>query len=151
MDSRKSFAFLLAGGFIAWLCCSQVAYSQVAPCTLLAQNQISTVIGSGVGAGSPIANTGCSWKATGASKVVVTVSMQTEKMFAGAKSSPAPNMTKTPVSGLGDEAFFTGVQGFASLWVRKGTTFPLVRIYGLPINEAQTKLRALATSVLSKL
>lgn len=82
---------------------------------------------------------------------MVTVSMQSEKMFAGAKASAAPTMTKTPVSGVGDEAIFTGVQNFASLWVRKGTTFLLVRVYGLPVSEAQATLRTLAIRAVSKL
>jgi hypothetical protein len=77
--------------------------------------------------------------------------MQNEKMFAAAKSSSPPNTTKTPISGLGDEAIFTGARNFSSLWIRKGTTFLLVRIYGLPVTEAQTKLKALATNALSKL
>ena len=77
--------------------------------------------------------------------------MQNEKMLAGAKLSALPNATKTPISGLGDEAIFTGVESFSSLWIRKGTKFFLVRIYGLPVSEAQTKLKALATNVLSKL
>ncbi len=82
---------------------------------------------------------------------MVTVSMQSEKMFAGAKRGAAPNMTKTQVSGIGDEAIFVGVENFSSLWVRKGTKFLLVRIYGLPVREAQTKLKVLATSAVSKL
>jgi hypothetical protein len=81
---------------------------------------------------------------------MVTVSTQSEKMFAAAKSSAAPKMTKTPISGVGDEAIFIGVQNFSSLWVRKGATFLLVRIYGLPISEAQPKLKALAINALSK-
>ncbi len=52
--------------------------------------------------------------------MIVTVSMQSEKLFAGAKASAAPKMTKTPISGVGDEAIFEGTQGFSSLWVRKG-------------------------------
>jgi hypothetical protein len=60
-------------------------------------------------------------------------------------------MTKTPMSGIGDEAIFTGVPKFSSLWVRKGTKFPLVRVYGLPVSEAQTKLKALAAEVVPKL
>jgi hypothetical protein len=82
---------------------------------------------------------------------MVTVSMQTERMFTGAKSSAAPGMTKTPVSGIGDEAIFTGLRGFSSLWVRKGTQFPLFRVYGLPVSDAQTKLKALAAEVVPKL
>ncbi len=82
---------------------------------------------------------------------MVTVSMQSEKMFAGAKASSAPGMTKTPVPGIGDEAIFTGVRNFSSLWVRKGKTILLVRIYGLAVSEAQTKLKALAADAVSKL
>jgi hypothetical protein len=77
--------------------------------------------------------------------------MQSEKMFAGAKTGAAPNMTKTSISGIGDEAIFIGVGNFCSLWVRKGTKFLLVRIYGLPVSEAQTKLKTLATSAVSNL
>jgi hypothetical protein len=77
--------------------------------------------------------------------------MQSEKMFAGAKSSAPPNTTKTPISGIGDEAIFMGLQNFSSLWVRKGTKFLLVRVYGLPVSEAQAKIRTLAMNAVSKL
>ncbi len=151
MGTRNASAFLLSGIFGVYLCCSPLAYSEAAPCDLLTQNQVSGVVGTSVGAGSPIANTGCSWHATGRSKVTVTVSMQSEKMFAGARAGAAPKMTKTPISGIGDEAIFTGLENFCSLWVRKGTKFLLIRIYGLPVSEAQTKLKTLATNAVSKL
>jgi len=77
--------------------------------------------------------------------------MQSEKMFAGAKSPAPPGTTQTSISGLGDEAIFTGVQNFSSLWLKKGTKFVLIRVYGLSVSEAQTKLKAAATNVLSKL
>jgi hypothetical protein len=151
MDTRKSSVLLLINLFALLVCFSEAVYSQPAPCSLLTQNQVSSAVGANVGAGSSIANTGCSWKATGASKAMVTVSMQNEKMFAGAKSSNVPNMTKVPVSGVGDEAVFVGAEGFSSLWVKKGTAFVLVRIYGVPVSEAQTKLKTLAMNVVSNL
>jgi hypothetical protein len=77
--------------------------------------------------------------------------MQSEKMFTAAKSSTPPKTEKTSISGVGDEAVFLGVENFSSLWVRKGTKFLLVRIYGLSVSEAQTKLKTLATNALSKL
>jgi len=77
--------------------------------------------------------------------------MQSEKMFAGAKSPVPPGTTNSSISGLGDEAIFTGVQNFSSLWLKKGTKFVLIRVYGLSVSEAQTKLKAAATNVLSKL
>jgi hypothetical protein len=152
MDTRNSCASLLSGVFVVSLCCSQLAYGDAVPCDLLTQNQVSAVVGVSVGAGSPIANTGCSWQTTSAPRVMVTVSMQSEKMFAAAKSSSAmPKETKMPISGIGDDAVFSAVQNFASLWVRKGAKHLLVRIYGLPVSEAETKLKALAANALSKL
>ena len=93
MGTRKSSAFVLSSVFVLLLCWPVVANSESAPCNLLTQNQVSTVVGASIGAGSPIANTGCSWTTTGAPRVTVTVSMQSEKMFAGAKSSAPPNTT----------------------------------------------------------
>ena len=151
MDTRNPSALRLSIVFLVSLCCAPVAYSETAPCALLTQSQVSTVLGASVAAASPIANTGCSWTTTGTPRVTVSVSLQSEKMFAAAKSATPPKTTKTPISGVGDEAIFTGVQNFSSLWVRKGTTFLLVRIYGLPVSEAQTKLKALAGNAVSKL
>lgn len=151
METRNPSAPLFLTAFVVLSCGAQVAFSDTAPCALLAQNQVSTTIEASVGAGSPIANTGCSWHTTGAKSVTVTVSLQSEKMFAGAKSSAAPGMTNTPISGIGDEAIFTGVPNFSSLWVKKGSKVLLVRIYGLAVSEAQPKLKALATIAVSKL
>jgi len=148
MSTRTSSAFAFAGAFVVSLCCSPLAFGATAPCDLLTQNQVSTTIGASADPGSPIANTGCSWKA---SKVTVSVSIQNEKMFGGARTNAAPGMTRTSVSGVGEEAIFIGAENFSSLWVRKGTTFLLVRIYGVPVSDAQTKLKALATIAVSKL
>jgi hypothetical protein len=152
MDTRNPTTFVLSimCGVVS-LCCAEVVYGETAVCALLTQNQVSTIVGAKVGAGSPIANTGCSWTAAGAPRITVTVSMQSEKMFAAAKSSAPPKTTKISISGLGAEAIFTGVENFSSLWVRKGTKFPLIRIYGLSVSDAQTKLKALAINALSRL
>ena len=144
-------ALLLSNVLLVAFFSSQLAYSDTAPCDLLTPTQVSAVAGVTLGAGTPIANTGCSWQAPGKTKVVITVSMQNEKMFEGAKRGAAPNMTKTPVSGIGDEAIFVGAENFSSLWVRKGAKVLLVRIYGVVVGEAQTKLKTLATSAVSKL
>jgi hypothetical protein len=77
--------------------------------------------------------------------------MQSEKMYTAAKSSTPPKTEKTSISGVGDEAVFLGVENFSSLWTRKGTKFLLVRVYGLPVGDAQTKLKSLAASAVSKL
>src|SRR5437763_13237577 len=151
MDTRNMAAFVLPIGFVLSLCWAQAGYGETAPCALLTQDQVSTAVGKTVGAGSPIANTGCSWTTPGPGKITVSASMQSEKMFDAAKSSNPPNTTKTSVSGVGDEAVFTGVENFSSLWIRKGTKFLLVRIYGVALSDAQSKLKALAKDAVSKL
>jgi hypothetical protein len=151
MDTRNRSAFLLSIGFVLSLCCAPVGYGETAPCALLTQDQVSTIVGRTVGAGSSIANTGCSWTTPAPPKITVSVSMQSEKMFNAEKSSNPPNTTKTSISGVGDEAVFTGVENFSSLWVRKGTKFLLVRIYGVAVSDAQRRLKALATNAVSKL
>jgi hypothetical protein len=151
MRTQSRSAFLLSIVFTLLLCFAPAACSETAPCALLTQDQVSRAVGAAMGAGSPIANTGCSWTTTSAPRVMVTVSMQNEKMFAAAKSSALPKMEKTSVSGVGDEAVFLGVQSFSSLWVRKGTKFLLLRIYGLPVSDAQTKLKTLGANAVSKL
>ncbi len=145
MGTRNSCLVFLSG-ILAIFCGSHIAYADTAPCDLLTQTQVSDAVGVSVTAGAPIATTGCSWTSTGKSNVKVTVSMQSDRMFEGAKRG-----AKTPVSGVGDEAFFTGVQNFSSLWVRKGTKYLLVRIYGLSVSEAQPKLKTLGTTAVSKL
>ena len=151
MGIRNSSSLLFSIVFTVSLCCADAVYGETAPCALLTQNQVSSIVGGSVGAGAPIANTGCSWTKAGAPRITVTVSMQSEKMFAAAKSSAPPETTKTSVSGIGDEAVFTGIDKFSSLWVRKGTKYLLVRIYGVSVSEAQTKLKTLATNALSNL
>ena len=151
MATRIRPMFHLSIVFVAALCCAHVANGESAPCALLTQDQVSTVIGASVAAGSPIANSGCSWTTKAAPKVVLSVSMQSDKMFAAAKSSAPPDTTKSSISGVGDEAIITGAQNFSSLWVKKGAKYLLVRIYGLSASEAQTKLKAAATNALSKL
>ena len=140
----RCLAFLSA--ILAMFCGWHIAYADTAPCDLLTQTQVSHAVGVSVTAGAPIATTGCSWTSTGKTNLTVTVSMQSDRMFEGAKRGAT-----TPVSGVGDEAFFTGVQNFSSLWVRKGSKYLLVRIYGLSVAEAQPKLKDLATTALSKL
>jgi hypothetical protein len=149
METRNTFFRLIEFAiFLGWAC---VAYGETAPCDLLTQNQVNTILEAKFGTGAPIATTGCSWSAAGPPRIVVSVSMQSEKMFTAAKSPGLAQTTKTSIPGLGDEAVFVGTENFSSLWLRKGTKFPLIRIYGLPVSAAQTKLKALATDVLSKL
>jgi hypothetical protein len=133
------------------LALSWTAHAQTPPCSLLSQDEVSKIVAAKVSAASPIAASGCSWTTATAPKITLTVSMQSEKMFAAAKSSTPPKTTKTPISGIGDEAVFTGIQNFSSLWVKKGAKYLLVRIYGVSVDDAETKLKAAAAGAVPKL
>jgi hypothetical protein len=152
MDTRNPTTSILSIMFgVVSLCCADVVYGETAVCALLTQNQVSTIVGVKVGAGSPIANTGCSWTAAGPPRITVSVSVQSEKMFAAAKSSAPPKTTKTSISGPGGRGNLHRRREFLELVGEKRNQFPLIRIYGLSVSDAQTKLKALATNALSKL
>jgi len=66
MDTRNPSTLLPSIVFVVSLCCAHVAYSATAPCALLTQNQVSTIVGGSVGArlsdceyGMPLDNVGC--------------------------------------------------------------------------------------------
>jgi hypothetical protein len=43
-----------------------------------------------------------------------------------------PGVTKASVSGVGDEAFAMTAANFTTLYVKKGVTIFMVRVYGVP-------------------
>ncbi len=133
----------IASAIFVVLCASPSILAQAAPCTWLTQEQVSSALGAKVGTGSPINTNGCSWTAP---KTTLNLSTASQALFDGAKRG-----SKTAAPGLGDDAFFTGTDGFVTLWMKKGSTFVFLRIYGLPQSEAQPKLTTLAKTVVSKL
>jgi LysM repeat protein len=66
-------------------------------------------------------------------------------------------VTKTPASGIGDDAVFGTQPPVSALTVKKGDFFFAISVYGFPldqpqaIDQVQAKERALALQILSKL
>ena len=133
---------------------SRTAAAQpAAPCSLLTSAQITAAVGVSVGAAQPIANTGCSWSAP---HMLVTVSLWDGSASGWAKiKMPLPGVTKTAVSGLGDDALFsilgTEAKQFVTLNVKKGSTAYLFKVYGPTVTEQMTMEKTLAGNVLAKL
>ena len=48
------------------------------------------------------------------------------------KTRPMPGVTKATVSGIGDEAFAETAGKLTTLYVKKGSTIFMVRVYGVP-------------------
>jgi hypothetical protein len=123
-----------------------------APCSLLTSAQITAVVGVSVGAAQPIANTGCSWTAP---HMIVTVSLWDASKWDQMKVT-LPGISKSPVSGLGDDAFYSTMgpasgKQFATLSVKKGGTAYLIKVYGPSVTEQMSMEKALAGNVMSAL
>ena len=137
---------------IAYILTAITAHPVIAtdPCALLTPAQVSAILGAPVAAGQPIATTGCSWSATG-TKMFTTISMLDPNTFAAAKTARA-GLTKTPATGIGDDAVYTTVGPFVTLSVKKGTTAFVLRVYGVTDQDKQMTLeKSLALDIVANL
>jgi hypothetical protein len=137
-------------------------------CALLTVSQVSSALGASVGPGQPVMPnnaTTCTWVEQGVAAGTernVTVSLMTAKSFENGKT-PMPGITKTPVSGIADDAYFIEPHGMTvGLSVRKGDACFQVRARSNPkwfrtgkTPESEQKDqgadRALALEILKKL
>jgi len=123
-------------------------------CSLLTQAQIKSAIGAEVGEGTAGSAKLCQWNASlapGAKVNFVTLVLQDPNFFAAGKNSPAPAIV-TPVSGIGDDAYFVAVRDQVGLVVKKGSNAFKVAVYAkIPIDQKQAMEKALATQIASQL
>jgi hypothetical protein len=155
MRSRASLAIVSAVvlGYVFLAPGSRPALAAPAPdpCSLLTPAQVTAAFGVTVPAGKQITPTFCQWESSGTSGVKrLTVVLEPESAFAPAKT-PLPGIAKTSVTGVGDDAVSITVGKTCSLVVKKGTTVFTIRVYGVPLNEARDKEKALALEILKKL
>jgi hypothetical protein len=130
------------------------------PCSLLTQAQVSEVLGVSVDPGKLVVPTICGWseatRKPGTSAKKVTLSLKKPQEFAYLKMPIGEGITKTPVSGIGDEAVYGTTPGYATtLSVRKGDKVFVVQVWGFDIKKDDDHIKAtektLALEVLSKL
>ena len=141
-------------------------------CALLTAAQVGAVVGVPFGAGTHVTPTyvkTCTWTATAAAsngtKYTVTVSYQAAAAFAGAKQmmqqsqaqveaehGKAGQLVNSSASGIGDDAFYTSMNGkYTALLVKKGNVSFKVAIYGaLAMDKAKDMEKSLALQALSK-
>jgi hypothetical protein len=157
MHSKYSTALVIAAFYIL-TCTSRAAYAAAAttdPCTLLTQAQVSAALGVDVAPGQHVAKTACQWSAPGPSTPnakKLTLTLQDPRAFAYAKMPVGHGVTKTPVSGIGDDAVSGTTPGLGTvLTVKKDSVVFVVHVFGFPTDEAEAKEKALAIQVLSKL
>jgi hypothetical protein len=152
MKSNFSRHFITACICVSAVLGSRTAAAQSPPCSLLTSAQVTAAVGVSVGAAQPIANTGCSWSGP---HMIVTVSLWDGSKWDQMKT-PLPNMNRTAVSGLGDDAFYTtmgsaSLKQFTTLSVKKGATAYVIKVYGGTVADQMSMEKALAGNVLANL
>jgi hypothetical protein len=128
-------------------------------CSLLTPAQLSAALSVSVGAGSYLSATTkktCSWKGTadaGKGSKIVTLMLQTPTAFEYGKSFQSKAIVVTPVSGVGDDAYYLAVSNNVGLIVKKGNISFKVAVYAsdLTIEQKQAVEKTLAQQVVSKL
>ena len=128
-----------------------VAQAGPEPCKLLSQAQVSAALGVTVGAGQPISTKGCSWTSEKPHEIV-TLSLWPPAQWDRIKASPLPGTATIPAAGLGDDAFYTTVAQYTVLYVKKGQTVFLFKVYGVQDQAKQMIAeKKLAQDALAKL
>ena len=127
-------------------------------CALLTPAQVSVVAGVPVKDGqyvTPAKKETCTWTASKPaekSTKMVTLFLEGLPMFQASKKPLVNTITVTPVSGLGDEAFYVTMSTNVMLHVKKGNVVLRVTVYAdLPVETKQTMEKTLAQQVVSKL
>jgi hypothetical protein len=102
------------------------------PCAQLTPAQVSAALGETVAAGQQAGTKTCSWSANKPTHQVVSLMYSPPGDWNTRKTRLMPGVTKTTVSGIGDEAFVETAANFTTLYVKKGSTTFMVRVYGVP-------------------
>jgi hypothetical protein len=122
------------------------------PCSVATQQQASQALGVAVKPANKINANACQWAEATTGKPFVTVMYWPPASFDKLKSSQTPGVEKSSVSGVGDDALSQVVATQRSLFVKKGATVFMVRVYGVPDLAKQLTIEtALAKFVAAKL
>jgi hypothetical protein len=155
---RVALAFAAAFVFISFVAPSANAASPEDACALLTAAQVSAGVSVSVKDGVPITPTDhkvCTWAATKPvpkSTKWVTLMLETVEAFQTGKASHLPGIVITPVSGVGDDAFYLAVGDNAGLIVKKGNVAFKVAVYAdIPLADKEAMEKTLALQIVSKL
>lgn len=99
------------------------------PCKLLTSAQVGSAVGGQFGEAEPIGKTGCSWTQA-KPHVIVTVSLWPPTEWDRIKANPLGGKI-IPASGLGEDAFYATIAQYVVLYVKKGGTVYLFKVYGV--------------------
>ena len=101
------------------------------PCAQVTAAEVSAALGETVAAGQQAGTKTCSWTANKPTHQVVSLMYSPPGDWNTRKTRLLPGVTMTNVSGIGDEAFAETAGNFTTLYVKKGSTVFMVRVYGV--------------------
>jgi hypothetical protein len=112
----------------------RVAGAQVPsnPCAQVTAAEVSAALGETVAAGQQAGTKTCSWTADKPTHQIVSLMYSPPGDWSTRKTRLMPGVTKATVSGVGDEAFAETAGKLTTLYVKKGSTIFMVRVYGVP-------------------
>jgi hypothetical protein len=158
MPSKTSLGAVIAAIVIAG---AATAPANAAPpddaCSLLTQAQVSAAVSVSVGAGAyqGTYKKTCTWNAVSpATKSAKWVTLMLEGLdaYQAGKLAPVKTIVVTPISGIGDDAYYLAVGPNVGLIAKKGNVAFKVAVYGdIPIENKQAMEKTLAQQVVSKL
>jgi len=121
------------------------------PCAQVTTNEVSAALGETVAAGQQAGTKTCSWTADKPKHQIVSLMYSPPGDWNTRKTRQLPGDTKTSVSGIGDDAFAETAANFTTLYVKKGSTIFMVRVYGVPDTGKQLAIeKTIAKTVAAK-
>jgi len=166
LNSKFRLVLIAFGAFILAAPHTTFAAPPANPCSLLTSAQVSAALGVPVGAGKQEGQLDCEWDQPGWTMVrgvrlllhiLGPVGSLTPAQRFNTIKMPLPvkGITKTPLSGVGDDAVYV-IRGASApeLTVKKGNSVFQIRVQGFPrnqTNQIKAKEKTLALNVLAKL
>jgi hypothetical protein len=121
------------------------------PCAQVSAGEVSAALGETVEAGQKAGTKTCSWSANKPTHQVVSLMYSPPGDWTTRKTRQLPGDTKTSVSGIGDEAFAETAGNLTTLYVKRGSTTFMVRVYGVPDTGRQLAIeKSIAQKVAAK-
>jgi len=125
-------------------------------CAILTSAQVGAAVGVAVGEGTYVTPTfkkTCTWTVSDSASGIraITLNLQDVDRFAGGKGG-ANAIAMTPVTGIGDDAYYLGAGSTEGLFVKKGQHAFKIAVYSTqPLEKKRAMEKALAQQVLAKL
>ena len=121
------------------------------PCAEVTSAQVSSALGETVGGGQKSNTVTCTWVADKPVHQIVTLMFSPPGDWNSRKTRQTPGITKSSVSGVGDDAIAETLGNLTTLFVKKGNTTFMVRVYGAPADKQVAIETPIAQAVASKL